>query len=408
MKKGCLIAAGVGLALVAGIIFFAFTLTHGAVDAGNAFLSQIGSGKIHEAYERASTILQSQQTAGEFEENVKKLRLTDCLSASWSNRRMDNDLGQLEGSMIMRFGGKIPIHMELIKESGKWKVYSVSVPQAGVIVQNPTKSIPSDHKLKAMTLETLLAFNRAVKEKSFVAFQKQASSDFREEIGPEKLLESFKEFIDHETDISPIEKVQPIFEDPPVIDSKGILVLKGYYPTKPKQVVFGLKYVLESSGWKLQAINVNIPEQTGSHPLQATPSDEKLREMVLGSLLEFKKAIQQKSFVAFQKECSTQLLEKVSVEEMNEAFKSFMDNGVDLSAIEKVQPIFDATPQVDPDGVLALSGSCPGKPSVGFALKYVYEDGNWKIVEINVNGFLVKFACEEDPRKIIGIHSSLL
>ena len=64
------------MALIAGIIFLAFGLTHGVADAGNRFLSQIGAGKINEAYEGASATLKSQQTSAEFEESVKKLAAT--------------------------------------------------------------------------------------------------------------------------------------------------------------------------------------------------------------------------------------------------------------------------------------------------------------------------------------------
>jgi len=321
---------------------------------------------------------------------------------------MDNDRGQLEGSAITRSGGKIPLHIELVNESGKWKIYSLSAPQPGVIVQNVPKSIPSENELNAMVLETLLAFNKGVKEKSFVALREQGSSAFHEALSAEKLLESFKGFVDKDVDISPIEKVPLVFENPPVIDSEGVLILKGYYPTKPKQVVFGLKYALESSGWKLHGLDINIPDPTGSHPLQPTPPDPKLKEMALGSLRAFRKAVQQRSFVAFRKECSTQLREKVSVEEMNEAFKQFMDNGVDFSSIEKGHPVFDAPAQVDPDGVLTLSGNCPEEPVVGFLLKYVYEDERWKIIEINVNGFRIKYASRDDVRKFMEVGAKFL
>ena len=101
--------------------------------------------------------------------------------------------------------------------------------------------------------------------------------------------------------------------------------------------------------------------------------------------MAFNKAVQDKSFADFHKECATQFREEVSVEKFNEAFKEFMDKGVDISAIEKVDPVFDAPAKVDPDGVLALNGSYPGKPVVAFQLKYVFEDDMWKLIAINVN-----------------------
>jgi len=258
MKKGCLIAVGVVVALIAVALFFAFGLTSGVVKAGNAFLAQIGAGQIKEAYESTSATLQSQQTAEEFEESVKKLGLTDYASASWSSRQMENGRGHLEGSITTRSGGQIPLKMELVKESDAWKVFSLNAPQSGVAAEQPAQAVPSDDQLKAMALESLLAFNKAVKEKSFVAFDEQCASPFRKQLGPEKLLESFKPFVDQEIDISPIEKVEPVFENPPAIDSDDVLHLKGSYPTTPKPVVFELKYAFEDKAWKIIGINVSI------------------------------------------------------------------------------------------------------------------------------------------------------
>jgi hypothetical protein len=389
MKKGCLIAVAVafaiGLIFVGVVIFFGFALTSGVTDAGQAFVTQIGSGKTKEAYDSASETLKSLQTPQEFEESVKKLGLTDYASVSWGNRQMENDRGQLDGTVITHSGGKIPLHVELIKESGKWKVVSLNPPEAGVGAEQTGKTVPSAEKLNAMALESLLAFNKAVKEKSFVAFQEQGSRAFRQQLSPEKLLQAFKVFVDQGIDISSIVDMQPVFDNPPAINSDGVLILKGSYPTKPQKVVFELKYVFEGGGWRVQGIDVNIPELAGKHPVRPLPTDEKLKEMASESLMAFNKAVQDKSFAAFREECSAQYREQISVEKLNEAFKEFMEKGVDISGIEKVDPAFDPTPKVDSDGVLVLSGSYPGKPTVTFKLKYVFEDDAWKIFGINVD-----------------------
>ena len=146
MKKGCLIAVAVGLAFIAIVLFFVFALTSGAVTAGNTFLSQIGSGKIADAYESASETLKSQQTVGDFEESIKKLGLADYASASWNDRQTENGRGRLGGTVTTRSGGTIPLQMELVKEAGKWKVFKLSAPEAGVVVEPSGKSVPPEEK----------------------------------------------------------------------------------------------------------------------------------------------------------------------------------------------------------------------------------------------------------------------
>src|SRR5437660_6817282 len=161
MKKGCLIAIGAALALIVIIILLAFGLTRGAVKAGNEFLGLIGSGKIAAAYETASPTLKSQQSVGSFEQAVKNLGLTDFASASWSSRETKNDRAHLEGSVTTRSGGKIPLTLELVKESGTWKVIYLSAPQPGVPVEQRAKQLPSDETSQALALDSLLAFNNA-------------------------------------------------------------------------------------------------------------------------------------------------------------------------------------------------------------------------------------------------------
>jgi hypothetical protein len=105
--------------------------------------------------------------------------------------------------------------MELLKESGAWKVIYLSAPRAGVAAEPAGKPVPSDEKLKALIRQTLLAFNQAVAEKSFAGFHAQISRTWQEQIAPQKLREIFAAFIDQRIDISSIKGVEPILTEPP-------------------------------------------------------------------------------------------------------------------------------------------------------------------------------------------------
>jgi hypothetical protein len=157
MKKGCLIAIASALLLIVIIILLAFGLTRGAVKAADEFLGLIGSGKIAAAYDSASSILKSQQRVGSFEQAVKNLGLTDFASSSWSSRETKNDRARLEGSVKTRSGGKIPLTMELVKESGTWKVIYISAAEAGVSTEQRGKQLPSDEKSKSPSIRCSLS-----------------------------------------------------------------------------------------------------------------------------------------------------------------------------------------------------------------------------------------------------------
>ena len=120
--------------------------------------------------------------------------------------------------------------------------------------------IPSEVELKAMTLESLLDFNKSVQAEDFTVLYDSISKVWQDQTSPEKLKGLFKTFVDKEIDISPIKKVEPVFNKPAEIDSDDVLVVSGYYPTTPKRVVFRLKYLFEKSDWKLIAIKLDIED----------------------------------------------------------------------------------------------------------------------------------------------------
>lgn len=265
MKKGCLAVVVIFVLFVLGVVGIAMFLTKGAADAGKNFLAEIGEGKVTEAYDSASPSFKSQQSVEQFEDIVKKLGLADFASVSWSSRSTENDRGTLDGSVTTKSGGKIPLHMELIKESGVWKVYSLGAPEAGATIEKPaasgasnSKTVPSEEKLKAMTLKSLMVFNDSVKANDFKPLHDECTTAFRKQISAEKLAEAFKSFVDQQVDIAPIQNLEPAFDPAPAINDDGILLIKGSYPSEPKKVYFELKYAQESGDWRIQGIDVAV------------------------------------------------------------------------------------------------------------------------------------------------------
>jgi hypothetical protein len=116
--------------------------------------------------------------------------------------------------------------------------------------------VPPESELKSMTLSSLLAFNDGVQDKDFSDFYKELAGLWKDQTTPEKLKTLFNDFIEKEINIAPIKKLQPVFNKDAKINSDGMLVVAGYYPTTPKRVVFELKYLDEKGDWKLAGINV--------------------------------------------------------------------------------------------------------------------------------------------------------
>ena len=271
MKKGCMIAAGVGLVLLlilSAIIYFVFQLTAPITTAGEKFLNTLGTGATEAAYNMASASLRASQTQEDFTRAVKAYGLNDYQSASWANRKITNDRGLLEGTATTKTGGAVPLTIEMINEGGTWKVLTIKGPQAGastgpIINNEPTTTTPTAPpaaEAGRMALVSMLAFNAAIQSQSFDTFYLGIAKLWQEQITAAKLLDIFQSFIDAKIDLAGVKDVSPIFATAPAINDDGVLLLEGYYPTAPKKVYFKLKYVNEDQSWKLIGVNVKGDE----------------------------------------------------------------------------------------------------------------------------------------------------
>ncbi len=270
-----MIASGIGLVLLlilGAIIFWVFRLSAPMVTEGENFLNTLGSGSTQAAYAMTSATLRSGQTQEDFARTTKAYGLDGFQSASWSNRKINNDRGILEGTARTKTGGSVPLTIEMILENGIWKVLSIKGPQVGAstgpVIENepddisiPALAAPTPDEASRLVLASILAFNDAVQAKSFDAFHAGISTQWQEQITPAKLLEVFQSFISSEIDLTPVKSVSPVFKSPPAMNDDGILLLEGSYPTTPNKVYFKLKYVAQDDkAWKLFGLNINVKE----------------------------------------------------------------------------------------------------------------------------------------------------
>ena len=151
---------------------------------------------------------------------------------------------------------KTEFRLKYLNEKATWKLFGIKVD----VAPDPANvgAMPSEKEVKALLLDSLGHFNQAVQKKSFVPFHQQIAAVWRKQITPEKLQALFQVFIEQESDIAPILKLEPIFDQPPAINDAGLLELKGSFLTRPSKVGFNLAYLYEAPDWKLVKINVKV------------------------------------------------------------------------------------------------------------------------------------------------------
>lgn len=110
-----------------------------------------------------------------------------------------------------------------------------------------------------------------------------------------------------------------------------------------------------------------------------------MRQLAKDTLLSFNNAVQQKDFSAFHATVATPFAAQFSPQQMRQAFRSFIDRKTNIAAIKDVSAILQPGPSIDEGGVLSLSGFFPVQPlPVYFKNKYVWQDGKWKLLSIDV------------------------
>jgi hypothetical protein len=245
------------VALFAVAIAAAFLLTADMKKQADAFFAAVKAKDHAAAYQLLSEDFRAATTQPEFTQFLEKTALARFERASWSNRQISGGRGELDGAVTTEGGGVIPIKLGFVKENGKWLIYSLHKPRAG-LTQDDAGKVPSDAEQVRMVVDALQVFARSINADDFSEFHRYVSILWQRQITVQQLNGAFKPFMDADIDLTKLDSYTPTFDEPTAIGSDGILVITGHYPTRPSSVIFRLKWVYEGVGWKLMGTNVEL------------------------------------------------------------------------------------------------------------------------------------------------------
>lgn len=148
---------------------------------------------------------------------------------------------------------------------------------------------------------------------------------------------------------------------------------------------FLLSFIL---GAIIFVINPVILPFSGMYLAQAAsiPSKPKLYRLLSQSLLSFNQAIKSKSFEVFHfSQLSQRTQKELPPKKWESAFKSFIQQKIDISGVKNEIPIFEKVPTIR-KGHLYLEGYYLIQPqNVKFRADYIYENNHWKLTSLGVN-----------------------
>ena len=123
----------------------------------------------------------------------------------------------------------------------------------------------------------------------------------------------------------------------------------------------------------------------------APPTEAEAQTLVKNTTAEFANAIEKEDFKAFRENSSKEFQSQFSDEQVKTTFKSFTEQKELIVPIlrdaSKMNPKFTTPPALREEkgySILVTNGSFDTKPATKFTNEYVYQDGKWKLLTVNI------------------------
>lgn len=258
MKTVLKIILGIVVVIIVavGAVFY---FTGDLVDSADEFFEAVKSGDVAKARNYLSEEFKANTDEGELREFLSSNAFLNFKEVAWGERSIKTGgRGKLDGTITTESGGSAPIKLEFVKENDSWRIYSMSKPRAGLAEQPEGPQFPSEQVQVQLVADAMHIFGESVNNKSMAKFYEYISTLWQRQTSVEELNKVFAGFYEWGGDLTVVDNLAPIFDQPVSIGEDGSMLIKGHYQTKPKFVVFELRYIYEGLGWKMIGIKVNV------------------------------------------------------------------------------------------------------------------------------------------------------
>lgn len=257
MKTWVKVLLGI-VAAVTLIIGIAIYATSGITDTTDRFFAATRAGDMASAYALTSKSLQRDNSSEKTAEFIKGYGLDKVVKTSWSSRSIKNSVGTLEGTVTTSDDAVVPLTVRLVKEGGEWRINAIEAEWAGMASRSghPVSDLPS---LAIQISATRLATSRfidSLEEPDFSSFL----GHWVNSMTLSKLESSFGKAREAKNDLAPLRDAQPTIEDAKVLNSRGVLEIKGHYDIAPGRYIFTYKLIPDGKDWKIASFEFQLPD----------------------------------------------------------------------------------------------------------------------------------------------------
>ncbi|MHA3775459.1 hypothetical protein ACXR0O_28400 [Verrucomicrobiota bacterium sgz303538] len=341
-------------------------------------------GKGKEAWALAAPALQSRITPERLQRVVELAGVKNLPPISWTVQESAGAIARIRGDYLPSRRDPVHLSVMLLYEENAWRVYSAyslaaDMQQVDEVLFSPGES---DDATKLPPLPTAASVEKDVRLYMGHLQTQVASESIRDRYatlgGPQRAIrtepdmETLFRLLDRKLVIDPGAPIK--VEINPKIGNEGFVGARGYVDVGVDSLELTLLYALTKRGWEVFGGTSRL--------LPGLPEIGRLTKETLG---QFNDAVKRGSFDKFHEAISEGWKKQVSVEEMEKAFHSFIEQHVDISVISQMPTRLHARPTEGPVGIIQYGGHFETKPQeLYFELKFQYEAPVWKLYGIDL------------------------
>ena len=352
--------AALGLAV---LLSLAMRATSGVVDVADKFLEHIAQEHTDQAYSLLGPEVTKEIPREKFEDFLKASLLKKTHSGSWSNRSVENGVGEVSGTFTLSTGGSKRVHFVLHKIDGDWRIQGIQFPNKEI----SEGDIESQKNLGSSFFEILskgdypkayeLCGSLLKKGLDLAAFQ---------EMLQERRLDSYKNLAWKESKPNPLGTTL-----------KGVLTRKD-----DSRLSISLAMQEIDEQWRIQGYSLDPIISDGQLPMPQHKEALELSSQVLKSIAVYadKKDIKPLTALCYSSFAKTMETENA----MDRFLQTFSDLEL-FRALLDSKIVLTAEPEIDDQNILSLEGRSELTEQnlyITFEFRFAVENGKWSLLTV--------------------------
>ncbi len=119
--------------------------------------------------------------------------------------------------------------------------------------------MPSETELVALLRATLAKVDYGNKTGDYHGLYAQLTPQVQKVVDLPRLASALEGFRKLRVDMGDVARTAPLYDRPPQVTPDGVLLLRGSFPTSPREIRFDFEFARTEAEWRIQALNLDTP-----------------------------------------------------------------------------------------------------------------------------------------------------